>query len=219
MLVTPQNVIVAIFVIAPGFVATILAMSLSAVEKNLSNGRVLTISLVSSLVIDSLFLTIVQSLTTRSITGPNTVTDIFFTPNFQPEYPLLLIVLSLLLGIVYSIGLILNLHGRTRELLWDKIRRQDGRSRDPWQPWEGTLRDAGLVKVLTSNGDVIAGKVYEFSRVNKPRQLRLFEPEVWDSDESKFEESSDEYVLLFEEDIERLYVLLTSEEMRKKGNE
>lgn len=216
MQITPQNLVVALLIVTPGFIATLLAISWGSVEREISNGRILAISLVASLIIDSTLIWIVQVFANQSVTSPSTVDRIFFEPQFQPESVFLLLFLSISTGFLFAIGLIVDLHGRSRQWLWKTIRRHDDRSRDPWQPWEGTLRDANLIKVLTSNGDVLSGKVYEYSRTNKPRQLRLFEPEAWNEEEEQFKPTADKFVLLFEDDIERVYVLLSDDDVREE---
>lgn len=219
MQLTPQHLVFALLLIAPGFIATILAISWGAIEKEISNGRILAVSLVSSLLIDSTFIWIIQTFFDRTVTEPENIDSLFFQPRFQAGYVFLLVGLSVGLGFVYSIGLIVDAHGRSRQFLWNKFRRHDHRSRDPWQPWEGTLRDANLVKVYAKNGEVFSGKVYEYSRARKPRQLRLYEPEYWDKDAGKFKSGGETYMLFLEDDIQRVYVLLSDEEVREMSGE
>lgn len=92
-----------------------------------------------------------------------------------------------------------------RSWLWNFSDRQ----RFPRQPWEGLMRDSSALQVKTADGELVRGFLYEYSRAQRPRQLRLISPE-WLGPEGwiKADESD---VLLLEDDIERITVLTVDE--------
>lgn len=204
MPVDPQYLVLSLLLVAPGFVAVIIAITLGVVERDLSNFTMLVVSIVSSILIDSVFLGIVYRLG-ADVSNLDSIRTLFFTPIFRPDYVFLLFGLSAGLGVVYSLGLVFDVHHRVRDRLWSLI----DRKRHPWQPWEGTLRDAYMVQVITSDRELVVGKLGEYSRVNKSRQLRLEDPEWLNQDTGELEPEDSESVLLLEDDIERVYVRMT----------
>lgn len=77
--------------------------------------------------------------------------------------------------------------------------------RNPWQPWEGGLRNAEQVMVELDNGKDIVGIITEYSRVGKERQLVLAWPKYPDFEEEPMRKK----VILTEEQIGTVHVLTT----------
>lgn len=204
MPIDPQYVILSLLLVAPGFVAVIIAITIGVVERDLSNFTMLIISIVSSILIDSVFFGIVYRLG-ADISTLNSIKTLFFTPIFRVDYVFMLFGISAGFGFVYSLGLVFDIHHRIRGWFWSL----NDRKRHPWQPWEGTLRDAYMVQVITSDRGLVVGKLGEYSRVNKPRQLRLENPEWLNQDTGELEPDGSESVLLFEDDIERVYIRMS----------
>ena len=206
--ITPQRLILALLLIAPGFIAVFVAITIGVVEREISNGRILIVSLVSSIVVDTLFL-IIASLFGESVSTPYAFQQIIFTSGFSPQYIGLLLLLSVGLGLVYSLTIILDLHGGVREWMWGF----SDRDRFPWQPWDGMMQDSFVVQVTTSDDEVVKGFLYEYSRAERPRQLRLRSPQWFGKTDWNPPKETD--VLLLQDDIDRISVLMTIEEFEE----
>lgn len=202
---TPQRLVLALLLIAPGFIAVFVAITIGVIEREVSNGRILIVSFVSSIVVDTLFL-IVASLCGESVGTPYAFQQIIFTSGFSPEYIGLLLLLSVSLGFVYSLTIILDLHGQVRKLMWSF----SDRDRFPWQPWDGMMQDSFAVQVTTSDDEVVKGFLHEYSRAERPRQLRLKNPQWFGRTDWNPPKETD--VLLLQDDIDRISVLMTIEE-------
>lgn len=206
MPINPQYLVLSLLLVAPGFVAVIIAITVGVVERDLSNFTMLVVSIVSSILIDSVFLGIVYRLG-ANVSTLDSIRTLFFTPIFRPDFVFLLFGLSVIFGLVYSLGLVFDIHHSLRKRFW----RLNDRKRHPWQPWEGTLRDAYMVQVITSDRELVVGELGEYSRVNKPRQIRLENPEWLNQDTGELSPDGSESVLLLEEDIDRVFVRLSEE--------
>ena len=202
MQLTFENLIVALLLIAPGFIAVLIAITLGVVEQNISRYMLFGSTFVSSILIDVGFIYMIQQ-NGAVITGQQAIRNAFFAPGFQTGRAVLLLALSCALGLLYSIGLILDIQERLRSMLW----RFSSRRRNPWQPWEGSLNGAHVVQVVTSDEQVITGYLGEYSRVGKPRQLQILYPQ-WHYEDKP---SGTEMILLFEEDIRRVVVVETED--------
>lgn len=115
--ISPEQTLLSLFLIAPGFVAVLMAINLGVVEQQVRETVLFGASLVTSVFIDTIFLGIYQA-TGGEISGLNSTETIFFSPDFQPHLVFALIGLSVGVGLVYSIGLIYDLPRRFREGLW-----------------------------------------------------------------------------------------------------
>lgn len=169
--VSLQNLLLALIVVVPGFIATQAAISVGVVRTELSKYRILITSLALSLVVVSLFLSIVEWLGISSISSPDDISSIFFTPSFQPGLVLSLLAFSLIIGTVGGVGLAFDLPRRARNLIWKLV--PGDRQRNFHEPWEGALNDAARVQVLTSDGAVAVGSLYMWSDDDKERQIAL----------------------------------------------
>lgn len=167
MAVTAETLILAALFIAPGFIAVLLGVTLGVVEQDLNRDLFYLTSFVSSLFIDITFIWVGQQ-TGTMIDGQDAIRGVFFGPNrFYIESAVTLFILSCILGFIYAVALTINLPHQARSRLGSWMSHQ----RNPWQPWEGGLRDANQVIVEFDDGTDITGILTEYSRVGKERQL------------------------------------------------
>lgn len=216
-LLSPDNIFLSLLLVAPGFIAVLIAIIFGVVERDIPDSQLLGVSIVSSVIIDWIFLIIVQVVFGETIESAAAIKNLFFNPEFRPLYVGFLLSLSVVLGLIYTIILIGDHHEHWRDNLWE-ILRQDERKRTPWQPWQGTLRDAYLLRVHLSEGDKISGSLKEYSRVGKPRQLALHDPEWYNPETDSFEDAGVDSIILFEDDIERVEIIMT-ETQKEEWNE
>lgn len=200
-----QNLLLALIVVVPGFIATQAAISIGVVRTELSKYRILITSLAVSLVVVSLFLSIVELLGVSSISSPGDVGSIFFTPSFQPILVLSLLGFSLIIGTVGGVGLAFDLPRRARNIVWRVV--PSDRQRNFHEPWEGSLNDAARVQLLTSDGAVAVGSLYMWSDDDKEQQIALTSVE-WHSPSTEGWVDPDTDIELFTgEDIKQVTVV------------
>lgn len=202
---SPQNLLISLLLIAPGFIAAYMAISIGVIEREISNTKFIILCLVLSAVIDTLFLSIVE-LTGYGITSPEGINGVFFDGRFRPEYVGLLGLITIGVGYAGSKALIQDIPHRIRKRMWG-----DGEiRRNPWQPWEGVMKGAVrnqfAAQVLTSDDQLVKGQVYEFSRAEKSKELYLHDPVWFDEHVGGWNEGGSG-VLLLEEDIVRLEII------------
>jgi hypothetical protein len=207
-LVSIQNLLLALIVVVPGFISTHFAVTLGVVRTNLSETRLLMLSLAASLFVDSLFLSILEFFG-ATITEPQDVSQVFFTPSFQATHVLGLLGFSVLVGVVGGVLLAGDFHDQARSALWAML---DGdRKRNFHEPWEGTLDEAARVQVLTSDGAMVVGGIKQYSDDGKEKQLALTGAEWRHPDRGEWEDHDTDLELLFGDDIERVTVVDTTE--------
>ena len=204
-LLSPENLLISLLLIAPGFVAAYIFIVIGVIEKEISNTKFVILCLVLSGVIDSVFLTVVELLG-HSLTSPAGIQSVFFDNRFHPEYVGLLGVITVVVGVSFSWMLIMDVPNTVRERMWGD---RDLR-RNPWQPWEGVLRKATeerlAAQVLTSDDQLVKGQVIEYSRAGRSKELYLSDPRWFDEHSEDFVEGGSG-VLLLEDDIVRLEVI------------
>lgn len=197
----PQDLTLWILLVAPGLIAVQLAIWIGVVETTLTDSRMLVASLVSSIVIDTLFFGLYQV-----VYGPidqlDTAESIFFTPQFRPGLVLALVGLSILVGLVYAFLIIHDVTGRLRHLAWS----DKDLFRYPGQPWEGTLADADIVRIDTVDDEIVIGRVGDYSRLDKPKEVVLRYPQWWDPSQGYLVDENDDAVLFRENEIRRITV-------------
>ncbi len=207
-LVSIQNLLLALIVVVPGFIATHFAVTLGVVRTKLSETRLLMLSLAASLFIDTLFLWVLQLFGT-TISEPQDISGAFFTPTFQALEVLCLLAFSVCIGIVGGVILAADLHDQVRGGLWAAL---DGdRKRNFHEPWEGTLDEAARVQVLTSDGSMVIGAIKQYSDDGKEKQLALTGAEWRHPERGEWEDHGTDIELLFGDDIERVTVVDTTE--------
>lgn len=186
----------------PGFISVTIAISVGVIERQPTRLQILMASLISSLIIYTVFLSSWQVLSGNAIHSIESAITIFFTPRFRGEYIILLAALSVLLGLLYSEILIKNIMGEIRGKLWSN----EDVIRHPRQPWEGAMSEGKYIQVLTNDDQLIRGQIGEFSRAGKEKELLVEEPHWWDPDDGGWEDPGSESVLLLEGDIERIEI-------------
>lgn len=201
MAFVPQDITLWVLLVAPGLIAVQLAIWFGVIETSLSDSRMLVASLVSSIVIDTLFFGMYQVFY-GPIRRVDTAESIFFSPRFRPELVLGLLLLSIVVGLIYSQAVIYDATGRIRGIVWG----ERDRIRYPGQPWEGVLEDADIVRVDTVDDTIVIGRLGDYSRLDKPKELALRYPQWYDPSEGRLVDREDEAVLLFEDDIRRIIV-------------
>lgn len=201
--ITTLSVVGLAVLVAPGFISVLLATTIGVVEREISRFKILVASLISSLLIDAVFLGIYQ-VRYEPVTSLGQVETIFFDPSFRLDLVGIYLGIAVLLGGIYSLELIYEIRSEIQKLFWS----QSEYRRHRRQPWEGAMDDATVVRVKMSSNARIIGRVNEYSRAEKPHELWL--DEVYWVDEETGEPFSDgvtESIVLFEDDIERVAVL------------
>lgn len=198
--------------VAPGFVAVMTAISLAALEDDHSQFVLLVWSLVSSLLIDTVFLAVYQFFN-GPITAFTELPSVLFTPFFRYDYIAYIFVFSILVGIVYSGIIIRDVQGSLRRFL----QKNSDITYNPRQPWENFMRDAGSIRIKTPDDELYTGDVSEYSRAGRDREVRLQNPQRYDSSIHGYEPVGREDMLFMDEDIDR--VLMRSVDSEKAGQD
>ncbi|MCY4730554.1 rhomboid family intramembrane serine protease [Natronomonas gomsonensis] len=207
MALLPSDIIFYVVLIAPGFVAVMTAVSLAAIEDEISQPVLLIWSLVSSVIIDSLFLEAYQVLE-GPIESFDVLRTLFFTPSFRADLILLILFFSVVVGIVYAVGILADLPGRLRR----GIQSTAHIKYNPRQPWENFMKGARSIRIKTSDDELYTGDVVEWSRAGKPKEVRVDHPYRYSLEEEDYECVGGDSMLFLEEDIDR--VMLREEDDR-----
>lgn len=198
----PRSVLFYAVLIAPGFIAVMTAISLAAIEDDISEFVLLVWSLVSSLIIDTVFLWVYQRLY-----GPLTsfvqMTAVLFTPYFRVDYIIIILVFSVLVGVVYAVGFLADIPGWGRRGIQSKAHIRY----NPRQPWENFMQGAKSVLIRTSDDELYFGSVVEWSRAGRPKELRITMPQRYNKTHKKFEPVGGEEQLFLGNNIDRIVVL------------
>jgi len=203
----PSDAIFYVVLIAPGFVAVMTAVSLAAIENEISQFVLLVWSLVSSILIDSVFLEAYQTLE-GPIESFDALRSLFFTPFFRADLILMILGLSVVIGVVYAVGILADLPGRLRT----GIQSAAHIKYNPRQPWENFMKGARSIRVKTSDDELYAGDVVEWSRAGKPKEVRVEDPHRFSLEKEDYESAGGDSMLFLEEDIDR--VMLREEDER-----
>ncbi|WP_256683989.1 DUF6338 family protein [Halococcus qingdaonensis] len=197
MPITAQALVLASLLIAPGLIAVLIAITLGVVEREVTQYQLYGTAFVSSILIDVVFVWIVQ-VSGKDVTGRDALENIFFTESgFQVIAAVGLFAIAIFVGVIYSIGLHFDIPDKSRALLGHFTSRR----RNPWQPWEGTLKDADVVQINLSTGYDVVGRLGEYSRVGKERQIMLHSPQFDFEDEPNRMK-----ILLFEDEIDTVSI-------------
>lgn len=209
MAVLPEDIALWAILVAPGFLAVVIALNLASIETETSDLQLLIWSLVSSIVVDTSFLAIVQANSSSPVTAEGQVFAIFFTPSFRADYVALLLVLAVLLGGIYSIILINDLPRRARSIL------QFNRAitSHPGQPWVSFLREAGSVRIKTSDNHLYAGLLNRWSKDGNPNELVISHPHRYNRDVGEYEPVGGRAMLFLGDDIDRILLRETRAEI------
>lgn len=188
--------------VAPDFVAVMTAISLAAIEDDIKQFVLLIWSLVSSLLIDTLFIGIYQTLV-EPITSFAQFQSILFNPAFRIDYILLIFGTSLIIGVLYAAAILIDLPGILRNVLQSKMQISYSRR----QPWEEYLKQADQVMVKTSDDQTYIGDVIGWSRAGREKELRISNPHRYNTSIKDFEAVGGPEQLFRDEDIQRITML------------
>jgi competence protein ComGF len=189
--------------VAPGFIAVLIASSIGVIEREPSRFKLLVASLVSSLLIDAIFLGIYQEFY-APVNNLSQVETLFFSPQFRLDLVAIYLLIAIALGAIYSLELIFEVRSKIQHLMWSAKEYRRHRR----QPWEGAMDKAAVVRVKTTSDARIIGSVKEYSRAEKPHELWLNDVHWIDRDTGEvFSDGVSESVVLMENDIERVVVL------------
>lgn len=202
----PESAIFYAVLIAPGFIAVMTAISLAAIEDDIKQFVLLIWSLVSSLLIDTLFIAVYQLLV-RPITSFAQFQSILFDPAFRIGYILLIFVTSLFVGILYAVAILVDLPGILRDFLQSKMQISYSRR----QPWEEYLKHANQVMVKTSDDQTYVGDVIGWSRAGREKELRLSDPHRYNKNIKDFEPVGGPEQFFRDGNIQRITVLKTDQ--------
>lgn len=196
---SPENVLLSLIVVAPGFIAVYTAIILGGLKESLSDGRLLGASIAATFIIDPLFFW-GYTLFGGEITDPTAAVGLFFEGGFRPERVLILALLSVTIGVVGAVAI----GGDFAYVVRQKLQRQFDVNSHPHQPWEGSLKTANVVRVLTTES-WFQGYIAEWSESGNERQISLGHPAEWDGE--GWSKMGLARLLLFEEDIEQIQVV------------
>jgi len=202
----PGNVIFYAVLIAPGFVAVMTAVSLAAIEDDIKQFVLLVWSLVSSLLIDALFIGAYQ-IFAEPITSFSQFQGILFDPAFRIGYILVIFAVSLFVGVLYAGAILIDLPGILRGILQAKMQVSYSRC----QPWEEYLKHADQVMVKTSDNQTYIGDVSGWSRANRQKELRITNPHRYNENIKDFEPVGGPEQLFLNDDIQRITVRKTDQ--------
>jgi len=202
----PGNAIFYAVLIAPGFVAVMTAVSLAAIEDDIKQFILLVWSLVSSLLIDALFIGAYQ-IFVEPITSFSQFQGILFDPAFRIGYILVIFAVSLFVGVLYAAAILIDLPGILRGIIQAKMQVSYSRR----QPWEDYLKHASQVMVKTSDDQLYIGDVSGWSRATHQKELRITNPHRYNEKEQEFEPVGGPEQLFLNDDIQRIAVLKTDQ--------
>lgn len=175
------------------------AISLSAVEEDHSQFVLLVWSLVSSLLIDTVFLTVYQQLV-EPINSFSELPTILFTPSFRSGYIVAIFGFSILVGILYSVLILSDPQGWLRQ----QIQRRSDITYNPRQPWQNFMRDAGSIRIKTPDNELYTGDVGEYSRAGREQQVRIQNPHRYEPKVQGYEKVGREDMLFMGDDVDRV---------------
>jgi len=184
------------------------AISLSAIENEIKQFVLLVWCLVTSLVIDTVFLMVYQW-RNGPVTDIGELSNVFFQPQFRVDYVATIFGFSVLVGLVYSFAILADFPGKLRAVMqmW-----MDS-SYTPEQPWEQFMENAGKIRIKTNDDELYSGDVVGWSRAQRPREVRVINPQRYYNqggereDDIGFEPVGGTEMLFLDEDIDRVVML------------
>jgi len=204
----PGSAVFYAVLIAPGFISVMTAISLSAIENEIKQFVLLVWCLVTSLVIDTVFLMVYQW-RNGPVTDIGELSNVFFQPQFRVDYVATIFGFSVLVGLVYSFAILADFPGKLRAVMqmW-----MDS-SYTPEQPWEQFMENAGKIRIKTNDDELYSGDVVGWSRAQRPREVRVMNPQRYYNqggereDDIGFEPVGGTEMLFLDEDIDRVVML------------
>jgi hypothetical protein len=124
---------------------------------------------------------------------------------------------SIIVGLVGAYLLARDVHRTCREWVWNRV--SPDRRRNFHEPWEGTLDNATHVQVLTSDNDLVAGELWQYSDDGKEKQIAI-KNATWEfSDTGELVDSNADVELIMGGDIQQISVLTPSERQLEEEND
>ena len=193
-----------VFLIAPGFVAVATTVSLAAVERDYSRFTRLVWSVVLSILIDSIAVLLYQEFV-GPIQSFNQMSNLLFNPGIQVQYIFFMLFLSVFIGIGGALFILFNTTDRARQFL----QRRHEIAVNPRQPWANFNRDTQWVRIKTSDDQTFLGLVAEWSRANRPKELKIIRPHILEKVEGEkvYNEVGAKSMLFLEDDIQRVFMI------------
>jgi len=208
--ISPENVLLSLIVVAPGFIAVYTVIIFGGLKETLSDGRLLGASIAAAFIIDPLFFW-GYTLSGGEISDPTAAVGLFFEGGFRPERVLILALLSVVVGILGAVAV----SGDFTYAARNRLQRRFDVNSHPHQPWEGSLRTAKVVRVLTTDS-WYQGYIAEWSESGDERQIALGRPAEWDG--NSWAEMDLKRILFFENDIEQIHVVTEVGEERETNS-
>jgi len=172
---SPENVLLSLIVVAPGFIAVYTAIIIGGLEESLSDGRLLGASIAAAFIIDPLFFWGYTLFGGRSLTQQQRLDC--FRRRIQARassHTRTSLCSSRVVGAVAVSG---DFAYAARE----RLQRRFDVNSHPHQPWVGSLKTANIVRVLTTES-WFQGYIAEWSESGNERQIALGYPAEWDGD-------------------------------------
>lgn len=210
MAAVPNDILLWVVLLAPGFIAVIVAVTLSALERDLPTYYLIFSSLVSSLIIDLIYLW------TYDIRG-NSVSDIFtegsqfiLQPEFNFKVAVEILGLSIFVGLLYAVGIIYDIPRVLRSYLWF-MRDITGHK---GQPWQSFLKNSGQIRIKTSDDEIYSGVPVRWNSDQRDKELVLLMPHRINKNSGEYEPIGGDQLLFTSDDIDRILQQKTREEIR-----
>jgi hypothetical protein len=129
--------------------------------------------------------------------------SILFDPAFRIGFILVIFTVSLFVGVLYAAAILVDLPGVLRGTIQAKMQVSYSRG----QPWEDFLKHSDQVMVKTSDDQLYIGDVSGWSRANRPKELRITDPQRYNEKEKEFEPVGGPEQLFLNDNIQRITVL------------
>lgn len=123
-----------------------------------------------------------------------------FDPFFRVDLIAVIFLLSGIIGLIYTAVILTDLPNRLRRLLQAKAQIKY----NPRQPWENFMNTARSIRIKTSDDELYAGDVVEWSRAGKPKEVRVKNPYRYSLEREDYERVGGGSMLFLEEDIDRI---------------
>lgn len=200
MVLAPEGITIWIVLVAPGFIAVMVTLSLAALEQEFSQFTLLVWSLVSSLLIDVLFLAIYQEFWGDPIKLLNSPFEVLFTPSFRIDMVLTILLISAFMGVIYAIGIIYQMPRLVRGILW-RNRQIKGH---PGQPWQNFLSNSKQIRVKTTDDEIFVGFPVRWNNEYRRRELVIENPHRLNQDNIEYEQVHGDKLLFDGDNIHRI---------------
>lgn len=200
MAAIPNDTLFWVVLLAPGFISVIIATTLSALERDLPTYYLIFASLSSSVIIDSIFVSIYGVFGGDPSEMFAQGGEYLLEPEFRIDIIASLLLLSVIVGVFYSIGIIYGVPRRFREYLWTN-RNVTGHKGQPWQTF---LQKSGQIRVKTSDNQLFSGMPIRWNNDDREKELVIQSPHRYNTTSEEYEPAGGEQMLFTESDISRV---------------